>query len=403
MRISSEKPSLRFKGYTYHWEKLKLDVIAKITMGQSPSGTNYTRNPEDHILVQGNADMSKGWVVPRVWTTEIIKTANPGDIIMSVRAPAGTVGKTAYKVVLGRGVASIRGNEFVFQSLIRLEEIGFWNKLSTGSTFASINSENLKKTELSVPKNEEQEKIGEIFRNLDNIITSSQQKHNKLTNIKKSLLCKMFPEKDSDIPKIRFKGFNDTWEQTQLGSVITGMYNGQTPATFNKSFWNGELNWLTSGELNRGIVSSTIDKITEAGRIDANLRIVPNGTFIMAITGLEAKGTRGNCGILSIDTTVNQSCMAIYNNPYKLDNNFLFQWYRRNSEEYGLKYTQGTKQQSYNAKIISKLEITLPKETEEQVKVSALLFSLDHLITNYQKEYDILIKVKKALLEKMFV
>ena len=94
-------------------------------MGQSPNGENYTTNPNDTILVQGNADMKNGWVLPRVYTTQITKKAGIGDLIFSVRAPVGEVGKTQYDVVIGRGVAAINGSEFIFQTLKRMKDIGY--------------------------------------------------------------------------------------------------------------------------------------------------------------------------------------------------------------------------------------------------------------------------------------
>src|SRR5699024_1107230 len=98
-------PEIRFSGFTEDWEQRKLGEIVQITMGQSPNSENYTENPEDYILVQGNADMKNNRVVPRVWTTQITKQAEKGDLILSVRAPVGDIGKTDYDVVLGRGVA----------------------------------------------------------------------------------------------------------------------------------------------------------------------------------------------------------------------------------------------------------------------------------------------------------
>ena len=92
--------------------------VSQITMGQSPDGSTYSETPSDYILVQGNADLNDGWVSPRIWTTQKRKTAEAGDLIMSVRAPAGAMGKTAYDVVIGRGVAGIKGNEFLFQTLV---------------------------------------------------------------------------------------------------------------------------------------------------------------------------------------------------------------------------------------------------------------------------------------------
>lgn len=72
-----------------------------------------------------------------------------------------------------------------------------------------------------------------------------------------------------------------TWEQRQLGQILTGTYNGQTPSREVRTFWNGGIPWLTSGELNRGHVLSTIEKISKAGLDAANLRIIPKNTFVI--------------------------------------------------------------------------------------------------------------------------
>ena len=158
------------------WEQRKLGDVAKINMGQSPDGVNYTTNPNDAILVQGNADMADGWVSPRVYTKQITKKAHVGDLIFSVRAPVGEVGKTQYNVVIGRGVAAISGNEFIFQSLKRMNIFGYWTKLSAGSTFESINTDTLKAAEFAIPKEDEQIKIGEILLKIDNLITLHQRR-----------------------------------------------------------------------------------------------------------------------------------------------------------------------------------------------------------------------------------
>ncbi|MGG1615621.1 restriction endonuclease subunit S [Paenibacillus sp. NRS-1781] len=205
------------------------------------------------------------------------------------------------------------------------------------------------------------------------------------------------------VPKKRFKEFQNTnaWELSRLGDVIEKMYNGQTPSRFNGDNWNGDINWLSSGELNRGIVTETVEKITAAGQKNANLRIVPKGIFVMAITGLEAAGTRGNCAVLGIDTTLNQSCMALFPQLNVLDTRFLFQWYRKVGEDYGISYTQGTKQQSYNAELVKTLPITLP-EIEEQKKIGQFFTNLDCLITLHQSKLEKTKALKSAYLSEMF-
>lgn len=185
-------PELRFPGFTNDWEQRKLEDCATIIMGQSPKSENYTNDPKDHILVQGNADLKNGQVVPRVWTTEVTKVGKVGDIILSVRAPVGEVGKTAFDVVIGRGVAAIRGNDFLLQTLQKLKEFKYWGKVSAGSTFDSITSEILKSTVISMPTIEEQIKIGEFLSSVDNLITLHQRKLETYKKLKKGLLQKMF-------------------------------------------------------------------------------------------------------------------------------------------------------------------------------------------------------------------
>ncbi|AGU76056.1 restriction endonuclease subunit S [Streptococcus intermedius] len=188
-------PKIRFPEFKNApaWEQRKLGEVAEITMGQSPNSANYTNNPSDHILVQGNADMRNGYVHPRVWTTQVTKTAKKGALIISVRAPVGDVGKTEYNVVLGRGVAAIQGNEFIFQLLSKMKINGYWEKLSTGSTFESINSNDLKDASISLPSLPEQTAIGDFFSTLDRSIALHQRKLEHLKLRKKALLQKIFP------------------------------------------------------------------------------------------------------------------------------------------------------------------------------------------------------------------
>lgn len=186
-----------------------------------------------------------------------------------------------------------------------------------------------------------------------------------------------------------------------MKDLIIKQYNGQTPSRYNKDFWNGTINWLSSGELNRGIVNETAEKITSAGMSSAHLKMIPKGTFLMAITGLEARGTRGNCAILNVDSTINQSCMAIFPKSTLLDVNFLFQWYRKVGEEYGIRYTQGTKQQSYNAELINILPITVPL-IDEQLRINSILLSIDKLIIHQEKILKQYRRIKDVFLQQMF-
>ena len=147
-------------------------------MGQSPDSNNYTDNSNDILLIQGNADLNNGIVVPRIWSTQITKKSYPNDIIFTVRAPVGEVARSTYFSTIGRGVAAFKGNDFLYQFLQKMKIQNYWNNISAGSTFDSINSEQLKNVLISTPHNsKEKDKIGELFTNIDNLITLHQRNY----------------------------------------------------------------------------------------------------------------------------------------------------------------------------------------------------------------------------------
>ena len=191
-KVGQTVPEIRLDGFEGEWENKILSEVTNITMGQSPKSENYTDNPNDYILVQGNADIKDKQVVPRLWTTEVTKMAEIGDIILTVRAPVGDIGKTDFNVVIGRGVAAIKGNDFIFYTLEKMKMTGFWNRFSTGSTFESISSNDIKEAIIQLPTLEEQQAIGAYFSNLDNLIAAHQDKISQLEILKKKLLQDMF-------------------------------------------------------------------------------------------------------------------------------------------------------------------------------------------------------------------
>ena len=122
----------------------------------------------------------------------------------------------------------------------------------------------------------------------------------------------------------------------------------------------------------------------------------------MAITGLEAAGTRGSCAILDIEATTNQSCMALFPKEDKLTTKFLYYWYLKVGEHYGIKYTQGTKQQSYNKELLEKLPIIIPNNLKEQDKITDFLSLLNLKIELLEKKYESFVNFKKYLMQQIF-
>jgi type I restriction enzyme S subunit len=177
----------------------------------------------------------------------------------------------------------------------------------------------------------------------------------------------------------------EDWEICEFQEVMTGFSSGQTPSRTRPEYYTGSIPWITSGELNYGIITDTFEKITFEALEKTNLKIIPKGTFLFAITGLEAEGTRGSCGITGIDAATNQSCMALYPKNRLLLTEYLFHFYIRHGDLLALKYCQGTKQQSYNGHIAKKLPIILPPTLAEQTAIATVLSDADALIQSLKR------------------
>lgn len=411
-------PKRRFKEFlnTSDWEQRKLGDVSNIIVGGTPSTKvkAYWEPKEVPWMSSGEINKKRIYSTDNMISEYGLNNSNASwvkenSILIALAGQGKTRGTVAINdipLTTNQSIAAMELNkdfdaEFIFQNLnSRYEEL---RRVSSGDgARGGLNKEILSNFVVPYSSISEQVKIGNFFRTIDNLIIRCQRKLDKLQATKKALLQEMFPEEGQDKPKRRFKYFTDAWEQRKLGDVIASLYNGQTPSRSDKANWEGDIPWLTSGELNRGVVNHSIEKITQQGRDDANLKIVPKGTVVIAITGLEAAGTRGNCAKLGFDTTLNQSCMAIYPKSEFLDPDFLFQWYIAVGEEYGIKYTQGTKQQSYNAELIKILPISVPRVTEQR-KITRILDSFDDIITLHQCKLDKLKNLKQAYLNEMFV
>ena len=389
--MSMKKPKIRFKGYTEDWEQRKLGDICQVIMGQSPDGSTYSEEPSDYILVQGNADLKDGWVEPRIWTTQKTKTAQAGDLIMSVRAPAGTMGKTAYDVVLGRGVAGIKGNEFVYQSLVKMDSDGYWKKMAAGSTFESINSDVVKNAEMPIPQDiEEQGKNGLCFMTLDHLITLHQRKCNQAKKLKKYMLQKMFPQNGEKIPEIRFDGFTDDWEQRKLGEVLKERSE--------RAIGDEELLSVTIGNVVIKQVDS--DKRNTASEDKSNYKKVRKGDLPYNSMRMW-QGAVGNSeyeGIVSPAYTVlvptDESNSKFFEELFK----------KKSTLQIFQRWSQGLTSDTWNLKYpaLSTIRFFIPS-VEEQTKIAEYFSSLDQLITLHQRKCDEMKKIKKFMLQNMFV
>lgn len=386
MQEKARVPAIRFAEFTDDWEQRKLGEVVQITMGQSPDGSTYSDVPSDYILVQGNADLEDGWVKPRVWTTQITKQADVGDLIMSVRAPAGAMGKTAYNAVIGRGVAAIKGNEFIYQLLIKMDKEDYWKKDSTGSTFESLNSESIKNAEIKLPSNEEQNTIGNYFKNLDHLITLHQRKYSRLCNVKKSMLEKMFPTDGASVPEIRFAGFTDAWEQRKFEEIISRSSETSDTCALPRVEYEDIVSGI--GQINKDIRKKESNKIgllfREGDVLYGKLRPYLQNWLLPSFSGIAV----GDFWVLQ---------------PQNADSGFVYRLIQTKQFDEVANQSTGTKMPRADWKLVSKTEFSIPQSIDEQAQIGAFFRHLDHLITLHQRKLEQLQNIKKSCLEKMFV
>jgi type I restriction enzyme S subunit len=190
---------LRFKdenGKAYpKWEEKRLGDVAVINMGQSPDSNSYNNQSIGMLLIQGNADISGRVTNPRQWTSKPTKKCEIGDLILTVRAPVGSISKSLHNACIGRGVCSIKNNmasniEYLYQFLLDYEDK--WKRIEQGSTFTAVNGDDIKSIRLKVPSLEEQQKIASYLSSLDTKIESVATQIAQIQTFKKGLLQQMF-------------------------------------------------------------------------------------------------------------------------------------------------------------------------------------------------------------------
>ena len=181
----------RLPGFSGEWEVKRLGEIAAINMGQSPNSANYNRRGKGISLIQGNADIENRETVQRVWTTQITKQCDKGDLILTVRAPVGAVAIVSEPSCLGRGVCSLKAvdtdQRFLFYTLVFNESA--WKVLEQGSTFTSANSAQVASFSVPIaPQVDEQAAIAAVLSDMDTEIDVLQQRRDKTQMLKQGMM-----------------------------------------------------------------------------------------------------------------------------------------------------------------------------------------------------------------------
>ena len=415
MTKKSDAPAIRFKGFSDAWEQRKLSEIAdKVT--EKNAGLQYvetfTNSAEFGIISQRDFfdhDIAKLGSLDGYY---IVKNEdfvyNPR---ISTSAPVGPINRNK----LGRtGVMSplytvFRPHDVDTTYLEHFFKCAYWHSFMNfnGDSGArsdrfSIKDDVFFQMPIPLPYIDEQRKIGELLTRLDHLITLHQRKFEKLTNVKKSMLEKMFPQNGSSYPEIRFKGFTDPWEQRKLGELVDRVVRKNT---------NNESTLPLTISAQYGLV----DQITYfnnrvASRDVSNYYLVLNGEF--AYNKSTSDGYPfGAVKRLDLYEKGVLSTLYIVFAPKKeqqIDSDYLTVFFDTDRWHKGVaeRAAEGARNHgllNISAEDFFDIDLSVPKDIVEQKQIGAFIRQLDNLITLHQRELEKLQNIKKSMLEKMFV
>ena len=272
---------------------------------------------------------------------------------------------------------------FMLRSSLMRKKITF---LAQGISRYNISKNKMMDIEIPVPIMSEQHQIGEYFRNLDYLITLHQRKYDALKTMKKTLLSKMFPKDGEDVPEIRFKGFTDAWEQRKLGDIAESTYGGGTPKTTVEEFWNGEIPWIQSSDIQEDQVFNVQVRktITEKGLANSAAKLIPkNSIAIVTRVGV------GKLGLIPFDFTTSQDFLSL--SSLNIDSNFaLYLLFKR--LQFESKMAQGTSIKGITKEELLSKEVKIAHIDMEQKSIGYFFQNLDDIITLHQRRSSRIIK-----------
>ena len=404
MQDNEKKPALRFKGFTDPWEQRKLEEYLEVS-GQKNFEGIYTK--EDVLSVSGDfgivnqiefqgrsfagASVANYGVVETgdiVYTKSPLKS-NPYGIIKANKGKNGIV-STLYAVYKPKQSANPEFVQIYFEQDARMNNYMHPLVNKGAKNDMKVSAENALKGQIVFPDIKEQRTISEFFRNLDTLITLHQRKYEKLVNIKKSMLDKMFPKNGASVPEIRFKGFTDPWEQRKVGDhLIPSKLPGHTGVDARK---------LTVKLWGKGVVEKTD---SYGGSEHTQYYVRHAGQFMYGkLDFLHAAFGIVPAELDNYESTLDSPAFDLS----EINGKFLVS--RVCKEDFYLKYgtiaNGSRKAKRIHEDTFMDMPILVP-ELEEQERVAALLEALDTLITLHQRKLEKLQNIKKSCLEKMFV
>jgi len=405
MTKKSDAPAIRFKGFSDAWEQRKFSDIT------FPAGEKN----KDNLPLESYSITNEHGFVPQDEKFENGGTMREADKRMYYIVSPNSFAYNPARINVGSiGYQNIGKNVIVsslyevFKTSEDVDDRLLWHwfkspdfqklimQLQEGGVRLYFYYDKLCMGEVSLPLLEEQRKIGKLFDTLDNLITLHQRKFEKLTNVKKSMLEKMFPQNGSSYPEIRFKGFTDPWEQRKVSDLAEKTYGGGTPTTSNEAYWNGDIPWIQSSDVVDGKLLGVEPRkwITQDGLNNSAAQLIP-GNSIAIITRVGV----GKLAFMPYSYATSQDFLSLS----KLNAEPLFTvyaCYKKLQSE--LNAVQGTSIKGITKDELLAKNIMVPRYAEQQ-QIGAFFKQLDHLITLHQRELEKLQNIKKSMLEKMFV
>ena len=407
MTKKTDTPAIRFKGFSDTWEQRKLGDMMNVTSVKrihqsdwTDSGVRFLR-ARDIVAAAKNEEPDDYLYISKEKYEEYSALSGKVDVSDLLVTGVGTIGvpylvrnlEPLYfkdgNIIWFQNSNKIDG-KFLFYSFSAEQIQGFVNESAGIGTVGTYTIESGKKTPISLPNQIEQAKVGELFQQLDNLITLHQRKYEKLHNIKKSMLEKMFPKNGSNVPEIRFKGFTEAWEQRKLGDCFTERVES-----------------MPDGELISVTINDGIKKFSELGRHDNSnddkskykkvcigdiaynsMRMWQGASGYSPYEGIVSPAYT----VLSPNSGINSKCLAYQFKLPEMIHTFQINSQGITSDNWNLKYPA-----------LSEIEIFVSRNEKEQAKISEYFEGLDRLITLHQRELEKLQNIKKSMLEKMFV
>lgn len=416
-------PAIRFKGFSVVWEEKQIvDLCSETTGGGTPKTTESKYWNGDIPWLQ-SSDLVENQLSNVAYRKSITdyglkssatKLVPADSIAIITRVGVGKLALIPYEYSTSQ--------DFLSLSYLKVDKwfgaYSIWKKIQSelhavqGTSIKGITKEELLSKRTLIPKEiNEQTQIGSYFQHLDKLISLHQTKVNKLTNLKKAMLEKMFPKQGADVPEIRFKGFAGAWEKKPLGDVFDYIPNN----TLSRAQLNYEFGLAKN--VHYGDVLIKFGELIDAEKevlpfiTDNNLATkykpaqLQNGDVIIA-DAAEDESVGKCCEIINV---VNQTIVSgLHTIAIRPLQTFApkFLGYFMNSIAYHsqlLRLMQGTKVLSISKTAIKETFIYFPSDIDEQEKIGSYFYNLDKNITLHQTELEKLTNLKKACLEKMFV